>query len=475
MLRINISSRASSRPDTYSRDGYAEQQRVSVPLNSPLGQRQSVGGLVPQPGAAQRVEAQEGRVTWNASPGSSRIPDDSPLLEERHSYQNSESQARIPGSQQNADLEVSTPSDSGDPDGYFGDSSTFAFVSQVQPESEANNGVHLHTIGHRDISISQNEHSPGDSLSWNPADHDVVYKLPERSLADSLVDGYFDRVHAFYPFVHEPSFRADYEKMWVNTAGSVARPSWYALLNIIFALGCEFCKAIPADKVLTTVRPFVNRSRKIIFSYVFKKGNLELLQALLLMSHYLQGTLQLNECWNLVGLMIRTAFTIGLHLDPEGSPISAAEVEIRKRVWWGCFIIDRTLSMKFGRPSSIQAAEVYDVPCPLAVDDQYIHNDSTTPRQPANRPSEIAFFIHTIELSQVIDNILKDLYATNRKSLRLDAGVSEESRQYQFLSRAVLLDGQLRSWWKDVPAHLRPESEVDGQIFKRQRSVMRVR
>ncbi|KAH8805132.1 fungal-specific transcription factor domain-containing protein [Xylogone sp. PMI_703] len=381
----------------------------------------------------------------------------------------------VTADQRHSNSRASSPSDSGGPDGYFGDSSTFAFVSKVQPESKNETGVHLRNARPRKSSISNFVTNAEDNAETSPAFNEADYKLPDRQLADSLVDGYFERVHPLYPFVHETSFRADYERVWTRSSVSALRPSWYALLNIIFALGCEFCDAFQDGEVMATVRPFVTRSRNIIFSHVFKKGNLELIQSLLLMSHYLQGTLELNECWNLVGLMIRTAFTIGLHLNPEVFSLKAIEIEVRKRVWWGCVIIDRTLSMKFGRPTSIQAADVYDVPYPLSVDDQYIHDDSLTPRQPAGNPSNTAFFIHTIELSKVIDGILRDLYGTNRRAPRQDTGLFESISQYQFISRAVMLDGQLRAWWKDAPAHLQPDAIPDGRTFKRQQMVMRVR
>ena len=227
---------------------------------------------------------------------------------------------------------------------------------------------------------------------------------------------------------------------------------------MIFASSCEFCDVIPEAEAPKTVTSFVARSRDIIFSQVFKGGNLELIQALLLMCHYLQGTMELNECWTLAGLMIRTAVSIGLHLTPERLPITMVEKEVRKRVWWGCFILDRTLSWKFGRPTSIQSTNALDLPLPLAVDDQYIHSDSLAPRQPAARPPVSAFFLHTIKLAQVIDQILQVLYTTNRKELQQRG--PDKSVISHVLGQAVLLDGQLQAWWDDTPLHLYPRSGI---------------
>ncbi|KAH6721858.1 fungal-specific transcription factor domain-containing protein [Leptodontidium sp. MPI-SDFR-AT-0119] len=326
------------------------------------------------------------------------------------------------------------------------------------------------------------------SLSRSPkllvnSDQDIggleaAYGLPERQLADGLVDRYFNRAHPLYPFVHETTFRADYENVWINLSVSSIRPSWYALLNIIFALGCEFNYEIPVEKLTNTVSRFVANSRCIILSHIYKKGNLEFVQALLLLCHYLQGTLRLNECWNLVGLMIRTAFSIGLQLDPKDLPLPTVVREMRKRVWWGCFIIDQTVSMKFGRPPSIQASDAEAVPLPLAVDDQYINNQTTISRQPTGRPSITAFFVHTIKLSRVIESVLKSLYNNKRRFPQpTDSGMAlSKTEESNILSNVILHDGHLQSWWREAPAHLSQESVItDGDIVQRQRNVLHIR
>src|SRR5579862_962380 len=65
--------------------------------------------------------------------------------------------------------------------------------------------------------------------------------LPPRRTADHLVDLYFKYVHTLYPWLHEPSFRAQYESLWTtpNTPNE-DDPLFYCLLNLVLALGCQF-------------------------------------------------------------------------------------------------------------------------------------------------------------------------------------------------------------------------------------------
>lgn len=308
------------------------------------------------------------------------------------------------------------------------------------------------------------------------------FDLPDRLFADSLVDAYFNRIHKLYPFLHEGTFRAEYENMWEQTPLSRddSHLPWFGVLNMIFAHGCEFCGSIQHQDVLGIASTFVARSKNLILSHIFRSSTLATVQSLLLMCYYLQGTADVEASWNLVGLMIRTAIGLGLHLNPRIEQHLSIDRESRKRAWWGCFVIDRTLSMKFGRPPTLRVEEG-TVELPLQVDDQYITNDFSEPRQPNDTPSFTAFFIATIKLAHIVFNMSIMLYPQGREKpdSYINTKLPGPSAKYNhLLSRVVLLDGQLQSWWDDTPAHLtqeptyRDENVLD---FQSQRTLLKIR
>lgn len=292
------------------------------------------------------------------------------------------------------------------------------------------------------------------------------------------MDAYFERVHVLYPFLHERSFRARYEEFWVADGDqSSTDSSWLALLNLVFASGSEFSCIDRQDDMSKSVTPYIQCAKKIILSHGLGNPNLQLVQALLILCHYLQGTLELEECWNFVGLMIRNAESIGLHINPADigytRPVSR---ELRKRVWWGCVVLDRTLSMKLGRPCSISLADAHAIDLPCEVDDQYIEENSTTPRQPSGRFSRLSFFNQTIKLSYVIDGVLSTLYSHTPKKQGDHNLVQNRTEEGTVIGNVALLDGQLQAWWNDVPLHLKQEPELPDDVdFQRQRSVLRIR
>ncbi|KAH8821945.1 fungal-specific transcription factor domain-containing protein [Xylogone sp. PMI_703] len=392
----------------------------------------------------------------------------------------------VAGSQR-GDSEFPPATRSPETEGYFGPSSTFNFVTKVLPE-----GSHQHNDVQGDynngristIAASQEPPFPYAQIILGTSDEGrtVEHDLPERAMADSLLDAYFNCVHRLYPFVHESTFRNQYERLWQPSLPEAAKfsPEWLAILNMTFAYGCEFSDTIDREQMLPMASVFVSRARTLLLPRLFLPGSLERVQALLLLCHYLQGTLELCECWNLVGVMIRTAVSIGLHLPVTNEQSrDAVQREMVKRVWCGCYVIDRTLSMKFGRPPSIQILNVHEMPLPLEVDDMYITRETLVPRQPTGRPSMTGFFMQTIKLTDIVDHVLKELYnGSNLKSNTMQEldPVLRAANQYRVLGATASVDARLLSWWNLVPKYLREEPEIsDGVDFRRQRNVIYIR
>jgi hypothetical protein len=69
--------------------------------------------------------------------------------------------------------------------------------------------------------------------------------------------------------------------------------------------------------------------------------------------------------WATHGLAVRAAFQLGLHSSDLVKVFSPLEQEVWKKTWFGCVILDRTLSMTFGRPPAIPESYVQlELPVP---------------------------------------------------------------------------------------------------------------
>ena len=359
-------------------------------------------------------------------------------------------------------------------DGYFGQSSGVSFINSFNAPSHKRKGKWNRRSSYGSADNYSHDEDPLDRF-----DNDVL-ALPQRRHADRLVSSYFTYVHSLCPLVSEPSFRKNYENTWKSTQPDSMPPnsSWLVLLNLIFAMGCEFLD-ISSRQVAATASKFLSRARTIIFAQIIDVGDLETVQALLLMGQYLQNTMQLNRCWTVIGLAIRVAQGIGLHLNPSNWGISVIEKEMRKRIWWGCFVTDRTLSMMCGRPAVIRDEETIEIGLPLPVSDELLEQAAANDRDNFDlyQPCPTQFFNATIGLAGIIKCILAALYDVGSGPDDQDMGLRYGSRKLPLskLSYVLDLDSKLLEWQSSLPLHLHPQSQNVSWQPQRQRNILLLR
>jgi hypothetical protein len=301
---------------------------------------------------------------------------------------------------------------------------------------------------------------------------DNPFDLPQRSVADKLVDSYFSYRHYLNAYMHEGTFRKRYERLWLREEvggeeASEANLAWIGVVNLVFTFGSQGGGRMGVERAR-----YFKRAKTLIFSGLLQASSIELVQGLLLMGRFYHGSLELNNCWTVVGLAIRMAQGLGLHLDVNSFTSDLVEQEIRKRVWWGCFVLDRVLSMKVGRPPTIHDGVGIEVSAPLAVDDEYLTNDpSKPPIQPPSLPSKMEFLLHVIPQCRLLERICDMLYERNPP----DSSKQQLAHIPRLLAKAVELDGDLMAWQAALPSHLKFDSQVEGWALERQRNTLLMR
>lgn len=113
-------------------------------------------------------------------------------------------------------------------------------------------------------------------------------------------------------------------------------------LNLIFSIGCQFSHSVAPQHKVAIADDFYQRSRKIFVYDMLDSISVSLVQMLVLTGVYLQSTQYASRCWNVIGLAIRTAQSLGLHLDmTKTRPESQVNREMRRRIWHSCVVMDK--------------------------------------------------------------------------------------------------------------------------------------
>lgn len=189
-----------------------------------------------------------------------------------------------------------------------------------------------------------------------------VAVLPRRRSADDFLRCFWEFIHPVFPVLHKPTFMQQYDRFWIaectsnpsiqNNDHETAEPEvdnaiFLTILNLVLALGCQFSPLIADTQRNSVAADFYRSSRQLFVFDVLDSASLPVVQMLVLTGVYLQSTQHASRCWNSVGLAIRVAQGLGLHLDPvedrnsKGTIMSQAEIEMRRRIWYTCVNLDR--------------------------------------------------------------------------------------------------------------------------------------
>ncbi|KAB5550759.1 fungal-specific transcription factor domain-containing protein [Coniochaeta sp. 2T2.1] len=326
--------------------------------------------------------------------------------------------------------------------------------------------------------------------------------LPPRNEADSLVETYFEWYHSLYPFIHRPAFYRRYLAIWTrqtdiftvrdaemqqppssNYYDSLGDRCFHCLLNLVFALGALFSTRTDERQRESVSRSFFDRAKKLLDLDLLAQGSIGLVQTLLLMAQYLQSTSMSSSCWNVAGLAIRVAQGIGLHREPKGhdgslhylepSECDQLDTEMRRRTWAGCVILDRVLSLTYGRPLMVHPSTTRaELMLPSAIDDEFLTQQPKSPGlQPVTVPSMTECFVQTVRLQDILGQVLAEFYYAAPAERKQDSGHFDMSLRSLTTSAVadvvhgvsnfqVLfdVDNLLTTWHRELPSHLQAQT-----------------
>ncbi|KAK4647013.1 uncharacterized protein QC761_121810 [Podospora bellae-mahoneyi] len=291
----------------------------------------------------------------------------------------------------------------------------------------------------------------------------AAWSLPLRRHADELVDLYFHRVHRAYPILHQPTFMGQYRQLWepsqtnTGTCSGLCRQkslvkTFPATVNAVFALASWFAPGPSTEENKVRASGFFNMTQKFdLLEIIDEEVGIESVQLLLLMGFYLQSTERFSKCWNITGLAIRMAQNMSLHMSAHDARKkglllccpSQLEEEMRVRVWYGCVLLDREISMSFGRPLMISGGD--QLRLPEAIDDEYLSEvGGKRNTQPSNCPSQISSYIETIKLYKFLGQVLD----------REEDGAETPTNTCSDMQALLDLDTRIMEWRDALPGHL---------------------
>lgn len=345
---------------------------------------------------------------------------------------------------------------------HFADSSATSFMNQV-----------MRTINEQ--SRSPAVERPSSSISAQVQSSLLIpritnqkpsldYVLPPRKKADELLETYWQLVDPLYPFLDKAEIMSAYNSMWIGEGPGYDEPTFLCLLNAIFCLACALAESIRPEERSASAGVFFLRARELFDFDIVRHPTVLTVQCLLVLGQYLQSTNEPQECWTFVGLAVRAAQSLSLHQSSRTDHVQNIEKrDLLRRIWHGCVLMDRALAMTFGRPTMISSQAAVAVPPPRAHRDPATCYCSGASLSQEAVPTDHHFFLESIKLYEILNDILLALYSSpSKQDLGMDPYEIYFSHANGTNPAAIFdLDRKLLRWSCDLPIHLRTDEDPE--------------
>ncbi|KAI4640097.1 hypothetical protein J4E93_008897 [Alternaria ventricosa] len=270
----------------------------------------------------------------------------------------------------------------------------------------------------------------------------------EPELGMHLLSLHWNRQHHSFLTTYRPAFMRD-----MACGGPYFSK---LLLNAIYFGASKFSPRHEVRRVADDVRTagwqFRERVRELLGG-ALDKSEITTIQALLVMTNSLFALGdERSAAWLYAGLAFRMIVDLGLHVDkPEFAgyrKLSDEDHEIRRRVFWAAFVVDKIQSLYQGRPVSMT-----DTLVPTKFLDTYEELEHWTPFSYSTQPDavylgspaySISTFRHLCQLSVILSDILSTIY-TERS---FDVSPTELSTKLESIHQKLI------TWRGLLPEHL---------------------
>ncbi|QIW97708.1 hypothetical protein AMS68_003226 [Peltaster fructicola] len=335
--------------------------------------------------------------------------------------------------------------------------------------------------------------------------------LPDRELASSLIDLYFEHANPQIPILHRGEFMELFERVYAKSERERTPRELY-LLKIVFAVGSGII--MDSSSVSKKVQPQETESptkkRRLathqhqpeeyhaaavthLESFLHApsamkghSGGMEELQAVLLLAALALLRPVAPGLWYIIGVAVRLAVDLGLHFEDadldlddlenrqelatSGSGLGEKQWkrDLRRRLWWCVYSFDRLVSTCVGRPFGI-TDQVVTTEFPSLLDDEYITKSGFTATNGATTgPTYKLVAHHYIRLRLLQSEILQVLqYRQAQRAREAGANVDNLHMHTRLPSPFLHQFSSFREWRADVDRRLgewKEEAPTQEQI-----------
>ncbi|KZL72901.1 hypothetical protein CT0861_12922 [Colletotrichum tofieldiae] len=362
---------------------------------------------------------------------------------------------------------------------WFGAPSLYSFIHRLSvflKATSAENAQPYHTLLH---STTSAELLGQPTAKFQDASHLLVPPTgatKQGIYLNSVQEEYFINLFwqtyhtSLFAIIDEDVFKREYQALYVNVPSGQPRKA-SALVDIVVAicmqygtsiLPCGHQGNIVEDNDATISGRWHYRRAQTLLASEMESPTTSTLQCHLLSAIYVCGASFHNISDSICGLAVRTAYMLGLHIDP---PLGQAEKErqMRRRLWWAVYVLDCKVGMKLGRPFLLNDAFIM----PNLPDDQLGASvlSGSTFAPIADNATWLSFNLHQLKLFQTVRAAYNAFYSH-------DFGIHDGKKMWENASSLEKAASNLspyiqtlEKWVQDVPDALKTSRKTQNSAF----------
>lgn len=245
-----------------------------------------------------------------------------------------------------------------------------------------------------------------------------------------ILDAYLTRVHLRYPFLDRSDIIERHQNRFVQKNSAPKDQYGTFKIYMIYAIGATMLKLTeqydytPPENFFMTALQYISAARE--------SHSVHNIEAMTLLVLYNLRSPSNSGIWYMIGLAMRTCVDLGLHREAHYGNVPPYEGQLRRRLFWTVYFLERVIAVSVGRPYSIADRDI-DAQLPLEIDDT-IRDDgliartlavSPSPTFQASRPSSnITLSVQCIRLKRLESHIQGTIYRVDRPVTSLVSKIS---------------------------------------------------
>ncbi|KAE8146291.1 fungal-specific transcription factor domain-containing protein [Aspergillus avenaceus] len=203
----------------------------------------------------------------------------------------------------------------------------------------------------------------------------AIEAFPPPSIAKFLLSVFINHATDTFFYGDQAQFLFEVDQFYTNLASPLRLdPTFVCVALAAFALGSQWTPLERPDGVANDINTDDDLGwefychAKGFLSDIIDRPCLRSVQASFILGVYLMPARAIGSSYVYMGLALRLALACELHQEPDDPAIGPKEQEIRRRLWWSVYSLERCTTVKLNKPRSI-SPEIVTVSLPSSFKD----------------------------------------------------------------------------------------------------------